>query len=737
MQGTGSLLPFICIFFFCSFLSTSLFSQEDLHIIQSDGNGLLVEYTPEYDAPETFSINDSKVTRYTFNRYFNHSNQTIGTPEILMRSFTIRFPGLVGNTVEVVNIDYEEIPNVMLAPVPSYREGDAGLIPEYFFDDGAYNISEYLPVSVAALDHIGETRGIFLGSLIFTPLQYDAARKTIRKYNRIVARVNFGISESPTKSASKIKSTAINDDASQLVESGLSISKEAGLRSSVLSNGSWYRFNITEDGMYKLTGQALLNAGLPSSADPRTIGIYSNGGIEPPMNPQSPYVDDLTQNNILIFDLGTSGQLDANDYIIFYGKSTSGWNYNASTKAYSHYTNHYTDKTDYWLTYNNGENKLMTEVPSLSQTNPYRPTTVEARVFREDDKTNVFSSGIEWLGESFISGGQIVYRHQLPGLDVTQPIRYKFNLGAISDQSSYFSVYEHDSLLATAYVYGTSYEYQNYYNTTVTAPSDPNRLPNFSEEQSQLRIQYTTASSGGRGYLDWYEIIYKRLLKAQNDQFSFHTQDTSGVVEYNISYFSGGQVFVFDVTKFDDVQIITNPVINSDVCTFQLELTSGSVCEIFVVGQNGFKTPGVLSKVSNQNLHGDPNEAEYIIITHSDFMSAAQRLSEYRNKLSKQPLTTLVVDIDKIYNEFGGGTPTPVAVRNYLRYVYLNWTSPPKYVLLFGDGDFDYKRVLGSTTPNWIPPWESTESFNQLGTYASDDFYSIFFSGARVNIGVG
>jgi len=732
------ILPLITIFNISIVSSYHAFGQDqDFQIVHSDVNSLTIEFRPHYDEPQTKNINGMNCTRFTFNGYFSDANRKPGSPEVLLRSFTIRLPGIQNNTIEILNVDYEEIRNVILSPHPLYRASDMGLSPEYFIDEDSYNTSGYYPDKIVSLDHIGETRGIFLGSLIFAPLQYDAFNKTVKKYNRIVARVSFGGIDTPTRSVPKVKSAAINENAFRDFQFIPQPLRKEGLRNSVLSDGIWYRFNITEDGMYKITGQVLLNAGIPSSVNPKTIKIYNSGGIEPPMNPLSPYVDDLIQNSVYIFDGGTSGQLDANDYVIFYGKSLRGWNYNPVNKSFTHYTSHFSNQSPYWLTYGGDQSKFMREVPSLNNPNPYQPLVVDAKLFREDDKTNLFSSGIEWLGESFIPGGQIVYREQLLGLDFSQPLRYKINVGAISDQISYFTIYEHDSLLASTYVGTTGYTYPDYRNTTINASLIPNKLSNFSEEQSQLRVRYSTSSSGGKGYIDWYEIFYKRFLKAQNDQFNFHTQDTSCVAEYGISGFSGGQVLVFDVTRIDSVNIITNPIVNMDACKFQLELNAGDVKTIYVVGQNGFKTPGALSAVPNQNLHGSSEEAEYIIITHKDFISAANRLAEYRNMQSKERLSSMVVDVDKIYNEFGGGIPTPVAIRNYLRYVYMNWNSPPKYVLLFGDGDYDYKRVMGSTNPNWIPPWESEESFSSLNTYASDDLYSVFFNNGRVNLGVG
>src|SRR5207247_1098551 len=79
----------------------------------------------------------------------------------------------------------------------------------------------------------------------------------------------------------------------------------------------------------------------------------------------------------------------------------------------------------------------------------------------------------------------------------------------------------------------------------------------------------------------------------------------------------------------------------------------------------------------------------------------------------------------QIYNEFGGGLPTPAAIRNYLRYVKSNWATPPQYCLLFGDCDYDYRNIATAST-NWIPPWETFESFVPISTFESEDEFVTF-----------
>ena len=306
--------------------------QHDVNILQSTSEGVVVEYIPQYYTPTKFNSNGIEFLRYDFANSKMIGAQSAGSPDMHTRSLLFRFPGSKNNTIEILNVDYEDIPNITLIPTPLFERGEVDPVPKYIPNSEAYNISGFVPQEVGSLISVGETRGVFLGEVRINPLQYDASRRLLRKNNRIVARINFGAAEKPRKPTEPMLRLALNDAVFSSIVPQVKSEEKATLHNSVLSAGSWFRFNIIEAGIYKLTGQVLLDAGIPSSTDPRTIKIYNNGGIELPQSPTIKADDDLIQNAIFLHDAGTIGVLDASDYIIFYGKGTSGWNYNRTSK---------------------------------------------------------------------------------------------------------------------------------------------------------------------------------------------------------------------------------------------------------------------------------------------------------------------------------------------------------------------------------------------------------------------
>jgi hypothetical protein len=121
------------------------------------------------------------------------------------------------------------------------------------------------------------------------------------------------------------------------------------------------------------------------------------------------------------------------------------------------------------------------------------------------------------------------------------------------------------------------------------------------------------------------------------------------------------------------------------------------------------------------DLRATSNGADYIIVTHREFVSAAAALVDYH---SAEGLRTVVVDTQSIFNEFSYGIFEPEAIRRFLAYAYGNWEPPaPTYVLLLGDGHYDFLDYLGTGETNFVPPYLA-EVDRSMGETAADNRYA-------------
>ncbi len=709
----------------------------DVRILQSSASGITLEYRPAFARPESLKVGGALFIRPNVAHASVLDTLRPGSPELALRRCLLRFPGSTGNSVELLASEYEDVQGISLLPRGSMRRDSVGAKQVYAPDRNAYAAAGFFPSPAAALEGIRERRGVFLGSVLLAPFQYNPSAKILRRYTRLVVSVRFGSTEPVTvPSDAMTKNLALNDQQFQQAGPAPVRRRPMAVTNSVLATGPWYKFTVTDEGMYKITGQELLNLGVPSTTDPSTIRIFGNGGFEPPMGVGDPYPDDLRENAVYVSDGGVPGALDAGDYVVFYGKAASGWTYDGLGKTFHHYVNRFASTNVYWLTYGGVRNKAMAVMPVVADPAAIPVTSLDCKVFREDEKVNLLSSGLEWLGPTMNSGDQMVYVSELTGLDHSRPIIYRFHLGASSNSQSIFSIAEHGSALGGQVVLAGTILGDDFSPQLIDAYIQRTQVPVFTDNQSQIRLSFVTVGIGGNGFLDWYELLYGRLPRAAGDLLSFSVPDSAANFAYALNGFSAGTVTLFDVSQYDSVTVQAGLQRSADTCFFQISGTPGNARQLYVVGPGGYKSVGSFQQVANQNLHGDPAEVANIIITDADLRSAADRLKSYREQSAPRPLSTKVVDVAQIYNEFGGGLLSPVAIRNYLRYVFSAWQNPPQYVLLFGSGSFDYRGILAGQAEG-VPPWETEESFLPIFSYATDDAFAVFSSAGQVNMGVG
>jgi flagellar hook assembly protein FlgD len=714
-----------------AFGGTRIGFGKDVQILQSDDKGITLEFTPQYFRLDTLTVGGRVYTDFQFFGATSAGLENVGQPDLKHRVLSIAFPSEVGNSIKVIGVENEEVRDVVLPPVPRFVRDESSFGANRIYEENgeAYRMSQFVPASIVGLGRIGHSRSMITGTVNIYPIQYNPASGVVRMYTKIVLRISFG---SGGRRASKpvedelVKSSILNYDVAKhwSVESPRVLGT-TGIISSVLASGDWYRIEVKDDGFYRLDATALTSAGINlSQVDPRTIKIYGNGGLELPQGITAARPVDLVENAIFVSG-ESDGKFDSGDFVLFYGRSVRGWKYDPVTKSFSHYLNHYTESNYYWLTYGGTQGKRMASLQSLNDPNPLVPPKFVGKLALEEEKTKtIVNSGLEWYGQSFDSKNMVaVISNKLDGLIASDPIKYRFVFVAHSDNYSSFTVEDNGVGLGSVSIPPiTEGDIVGYYalKSPVLTFQRPGDVP---DSRSLVRITYSSTSTNALGFLDWMEIFYSHDYSAVNDLLHFTSPDTDAIVQYNLQNFSTSGVLVFDVTDYSNVEMIANSSISGGSLEFQAQQSHGSVSEYFAVGPNGYKTPVGIQKMGNSNLHGFSDGAEFVIISHNDFLAEAQRLKEYREQAGPDALSTYVADVQDVYNEFSGGLLDPTAIRDFLKYAYDNWKVKPRYVLLFGDGDYDYKNIL-SQDKNWIPPYETPETLVQINSYCTDDYFA-------------
>jgi hypothetical protein len=143
----------------------------------------------------------------------------------------------------------------------------------------------------------------------------------------------------------------------------------------------------------------------------------------------------------------------------------------------------------------------------------------------------------------------------------------------------------------------------------------------------------------------------------------------------------------------------------------------------FVATPSAMRSPWALVPDAASSWRRPHNRADYIAIVHRSLWDAVQPLLEHR---SAEGLHVAKVDVQDVYDEFSGGRLDPEALRAFLTYAYHEWNSGgarPVYVLLVGDGHYDFKNAFGMGLPNLIPPYLlDVDPF--IGETAADNRYA-------------
>jgi hypothetical protein len=696
----------------------------DLRVLSETPNSIVLEFTPRYVNTVVSGSDGTKYTRFDF-RGAAFVEGEAGSPLIPFRPVLLQLPSR-RYSVEIIAQDYDNLSGTKAATRPSLRALKGfGVTPVYSSAKPRFLVNDLVPRQSAELKNVGSARGSVVGTLRLYPVQFALGKNEVRVIRRMVVRVDF----TGGRSTAKITSAFLKSEfPAQLIKTEAAAAQTLA-SDSPLATGDWFRMDVTETGMYRIDQTFLTKAGISSSAigNINSIRIFGNDGRELPEDLNAARPNGNQELPRLVVDKNGNGVLDADDYILFYGRSTRGWSYFPEEKTFHHYLNHFTESNVYFLTYGgSGRGKNMDSVVSTSLSGGFKPSDTQGKLFVEDELDNLVKSGREWVGEAFdITTNYHSFTNNLTGIVSTKPTRYRLAFQSRSATADTFTVRENNSaigdpmLMTPLYDLG-SIEGDFAYRAPVYSIQRTASLPN---DRSILRIQFGTNNVAAKGWLDWFEILYSRRLEADNDFLPLTSPDTNAVVNYELSKFSSREILVFDVTQHGAVKQVTNlafDVADASIVRFQLAQTSGSVRDLVAIGPKGYKTPANLKRISNSNLHSSTNGADFIILTPSDFAGEALRLKAHREQTDK--MTVSVVNLDQVYNEFSSGIVDPVAIRDFLRYTQTSWKVQPQYCLLFGAGNYDYKNIK-TTATNWVPPYETLESNNQILTLASDDYF--------------
>ncbi|MBT7861501.1 MAG: type IX secretion system sortase PorU [Gemmatimonadetes bacterium] len=478
------------------------------------------------------------------------------------------------------------------------------------------------------------------------------------------------------------------------------------------------RVSVRAEGMYRVTAAELAEAGADlSGIDPARIRVLSGGGKT--LGLATRVSDGVRlQEQPSIVEGGSDRKFSGDDAVVFYGEGPERWDWDRGRRDYYWRRNLYTRDNIYWIDLRSPTDAVRPE--ALSGSTGQAPSVVvdsHRQLLHEEDERTILrqiygmNSGYDWYWESFNGNARnfpITMSHVVP--DSAVDIRVGF-WGWTSDTHS-FEIAWNDSSLGTR-----GYAGSNANQIGVRARSGA---------FDGINILGLVHRSNSLTRLDWYEVEYLRYLDGSDGVLAFNWPSvtdggprvdagTGAVTQFEMRGFAAkeGRPRVFVVS--DELK---------EIVDFDYDEAAGSL--VFQAGYDGegrpprylavqtpfMRRPSGLEVDTQQPLRDTTTGADDLIITHADFTDAAQRLADWRaaDRRFGEPITTMVVDVQDIYDEFSGGLVDPMAIRSFVNHAYDHWAPRPAFVTLVGDGTYDYKNNSATSHPNWIPPYQDGES---------------------------
>ena len=504
---------------------------------------------------------------------------------------------------------------------------------------------------------------------------------------------------------------------------------------SVLSSGTWVKIRIDKPGVYQITNSSLRSMGF---SNPDRVKLYGMNMEILPESGLSGLGDDVTELPLY----------RTSDKVLFYGRGTTQWSVRTAGSNYvsfTHTNNPYTSYKYYLLT--EGDNPM--EFPTYS----YKVATDAAsfdvfpeHALIETDGYSFMNSGRTFFESyDYLSNNTRSYNLELPGLASDRSVTLDVQFCAAGTSASTLSVSMNNTDIGTIDLPKLgNYDHGIMRSKNFTLSSDVST-------QNTIKLVHDR-TSGVSGHLDYIRAGYFRRLQLDGGFLLFRPcQD--GDQLFNLTGANDNTV-VWRVTRHGEIEGVKSTLSGS---TLQIPFTSennGLVTwkteELVALNPSAsFPSPTVVGKIANQDLHSLGNLDLVIVVPASGKLVAqAQRLADAHTTYDS--LRSVVLTIDKVYNEFSGGTPDATALRRFMKMLYDNSTSEsnrPKNLLLFGDGVWDNRMVTGglqSKSPDdYLLCYESDNSLSKTDSYVMEEYYvlvdddntSLLYSPPRIGVG--
>ena len=486
-----------------------------------------------------------------------------------------------------------------------------------------------------------------------------------------------------------------------------------------LATGKWVKVAVSESGIHQITASDASKWGF---SDISKVKVFGYGGEQ---------LNDTLHIASFIDDLPQVPVLRSGDKILFYAQGPLSWYWSSTYSVYLQRQHPYATQGYYFITDDSRYDDLMPTQDNTPPDGNIVKTFLE-RTCHEQELINPGETGRVLLGEDFTNNNSQSFKFTLDGLvdgSTVQAIT-RFAAKTINANSIVSFKCNGTNLAGTHAIKAVDQSDPSHYHYNALTMRNTFELSGTKE--LTYTINYTPGGIVNLARLDFITVNYERVLDMNGKSSLLFGLQSSKPSQYEISGVSN-YTHVWDLSKKES-PVEMNLVVDGSKGRFSLN--NNARRDLIAFNENGtFPSPSLVGKVDNQSIHGSPIP-DMIILTPSEFMPQAQQLANIHEDMDS--MRVMVIEHNKVFNEFSSGTPDAAAYRLMCKYFYDRGTDQDGhklgYLLLLGNGYCDNRRISNAAkTLNYpmLLVWESEDndeqtnfySCNEIKSYTSDDYF--------------
>lgn len=453
---------------------------------------------------------------------------------------------------------------------------------------------------------------------------------------------------------------------------------------------TFYKIKVVEDGIYRIDYNTLTAYGIPASS----------------INPENFTLHGKEKEQFIYVNDGGDGTMDPGDYIEFFGQRNNGWldsllHDNPNELGNPDFSL-YNDTLVYFLSWNNLTNNRRMAVESdvnfgSYSSVPYIYYTVLKSYnnqYLQGQKLAGLSESTYEQGEGWFSGNANAYSGSgYLQTNLSTPQAYTSG-GPPAEVYAISASLSNASGIPNHHTQLQYYEGSNYITEidTVFSGYQLNRLSlNIPNNQilGTTRIRHNLIPDLGVA-TDYQAISYVRVRYPRNLNFSnqdyfefevpYNTTENKSYLQIN--NFGGSNPLLYILG--DSIKRVTT--VNNGTWDALIPNTlNGSDQKCLMIDETEVRQVTTLEPMQFVDYSALSLDSAFIIITHPKLITKARDYAAYRASMNGGSHDTIVVDINQLYMQYGGGIEKhALSIKRFAKHVLDVWPTNPAHLFLIG-----------------------------------------------------